>query len=442
MFNKITRDIFLLFVFSLIVRIAYFIFFVEPEYLFIEDQAQYISLGKQFADIGFLGIPTERVPGYPFFISSIFAVLGESVQKVILVQIILDSISCVLIALMANLLFKKGYWVAGILSAINLNMVILSSLILTDTLFLFFFNLFLFSILKYFQNHNIKWFFLIVLFISLSTLIRPVTYYLLPILLVSLVGWRLVNQDSIINVGKLIVIYIITVLIAFSSIHQRNFQEYGSISIVSQTGTHFLGWVIPATYQYSGLGSYQEGQKLAKKRLVEALERDQLDELPLNLFERSSYQSSVSKHLLLEFGLYRVVKAWFVGTSINLIAPSVSYAPALRSMEHPSFYETQGNGVVAKIVNYLKNSSGLKYISILAFGSLFSISFILLALFGFYRMLGSVNFPSLFTLAILITYFMAITGPIIGVKYRLPIEPILSIFATYAIITWNNLFKK
>ena len=215
-----------------------------------------------------------------------------------------------------------------------------------------------------------------------------------------------------------------------------------SKSIVSQTGTHFLGWVIPATYQYSGLGSYQEGQQLAKKKLTEALANDQLDDLPSNLFERSSYQSKVGKEILTEFGFYRVAKAWLVGSSINLIAPSVSYAPALRTMEHPSFYETPGNGILAKLFNYIKNSSGLIYISILVFGSFFSISLILLALFGFFRMFGSVNFPSLFALAMLIAYFMAITGPIIGVKYRLPIEPILTIFATNAIITWNNLFKK
>jgi len=37
-------------------------------------------------------------------------------------------------------------------------------------------------------------------------------------------------------------------------------------------------------------------------------------------------------------------------------------------------------------------------------------------------------------------YFIAITGPIIGVKYRLPIEPIMTIFIVYAIntIKWKR----
>jgi hypothetical protein len=38
------------------------------------------------------------------------------------------------------------------------------------------------------------------------------------------------------------------------------------------------------------------------------------------------------------------------------------------------------------------------------------------------------------TLILLVGYFLAITGPVLGLKYRLPIEPILIIFVTYAIL--------
>ena len=39
------------------------------------------------------------------------------------------------------------------------------------------------------------------------------------------------------------------------------------------------------------------------------------------------------------------------------------------------------------------------------------------------------------TLLLLVGYFLAITGPVIGVKYRLPIEPVMIIFIAYAIST-------
>ena len=429
--KKIIRDSLTVFLLALFIRTIYSIFFVESEYLSTEDQAHYIQLANFFSTTGFLGVDTSRMPGYPLFISSIYTVFGESLWNVISIQILLDSASCVVIALMAKSLFGKGFWIAGMLSVINLNMIILSTSLLTDTLFLFLFILFIFSLLQYLQSERTRWLTLLVLFISLATLVRPSSYYLLPILLIGLVSWRLWHRDTILKIGALTVLYLVIAGVLLGSIHQRNYQQYGSTALVSQTGTHLLGWVVPATYQYSGQGSYQEGQQLAREGLASALQHDQLEELPSNPFDGSSYQTNVGKDILFELGFLNVLKAWVVGSTINMLAPSVAYAPALRAMEHPSFYETKGSGIVEKIFNYIKNSSGLLYLSILAAGTIISVVFTMLALVGAFKM--TLEFPpvTVITLLILVGYFLAITGPIIGVKYRLPIEPILILFATY-----------
>jgi len=441
MSRKIAEDVTLLFLAALLVRVGYAIFFVEPEYLLTEDQALYIQLAQQFPDSGFLGVTSERVPGYPLFIASIYTLFGEEPWNVISIQILLDSISCVVIALMAKSLFNKGFWVAGILSAINLNMVILSNSLLTDTLFLFLFILFLFSLLQYLQNERTSWFILLVLFISLATLVRPSSYYLLLILLIGLVSWRLWHRDTILKIGTLAVFYVVIVGVLLGGIHQRNYQQYGSTALVSQTGVHLLGWVVPATYQYSGQGSYQEGQQLARKRLALALQRDQLETLSPNPFESSLYQANVGKDVLFELGSLNMLKAWVAGSTINLLAPSVAYAPALRAMEHPSFYETEGSGIVEKLFNYIKNSSGLLYLSILAVGTIISIIFTMLALIGVFKMISVLPPITVTTLLLLVEYFLVITGPIIGVKYRLPIEPILTLFVTYFFVG-ASLLKK
>ena len=431
MVRKIEKDVTLLFLVALLVRVGYALFFVEPEYFLTEDQALYIQLAQQLPGSGLLGIPSERVPGYPLFIASIYTLFGEELWNVISIQILLDSINCVVIALMAKTLFSKGFWIAGILSAVNLNMVILSVSLLTDTLFLFLFILFLFSLLQYLQNERTRWLVLLVLFISLATLVRPSSYYLLPILLIGLVSWRLWHRDTILKIGTLVVLYSVIVGVLLGGIHQRNYQQYGSTALVSQTGTHLLGWVVPATYQYSGQGSYQEGQKLAREGLASALQRDQLEVLSPNPFESSSYQANVGKDILFELGFLNMLKAWVVGSTINLLAPSVAYTPALRSMEHPSFYETEGNGIVEKLFNYIKNSNGFLYLSILAVGTIISIIFTMLALIGVFKMISALPPITVTTLLLLVGYFFVITGPIIGVKYRLPIEPILTLFVTF-----------
>jgi len=429
--RKIVKDGLIIFFLALLVRVGYAFLFVEPEYLFTEDQTLYIKLAQQFPDSGFLGLTPERMPGYPLFIASIYSIFGEVMWNVILIQILLDSISCIMIATIAHLLFDKGFWIAGVLSSINLNMVILSSTFLPDTLFLFLFILFLFSFSQYLQNKNIRWFFLLTLFISLATLVRPSSYYLLPILLIGLVGWRLWERDTVIKISKLVALYLLVVGTLLGSIHQRNYQQYGSIALASNTGSHLLNWVVPATYQYSGQGSYQEGQKLAREKLAFVLQNDHLERLPSNPFASSSYQANVGKELLFEFGFMNILKAWVVGSTINLLAPSVAYAPALRAMEHPSFYEAKGAGMFEKLINYIKNTSGFLYLSILAVGTIISITFTMLALIGVFKMISALPPITTTTLLLLVGYFFAITGPIIGVKYRLPIEPILTLFVTY-----------
>jgi hypothetical protein len=285
--------------------------------------------------------------------------------------------------------------------------------------------------LQYLQNKNIRWFFLLTLFISLATLVRPSSYYLLPILLIGLVGWRLWERDTVIKISKLVALYLLVVGTLLGSIHQRNYQQYGSIAFASNTGPHLLNWVVPAVYQYSGQGSYQEGQKLAREKLAFVLQNDHLERLPSNPFASSSYQANVGKELLFEFGFMNILKAWVVGSTINLLAPSVAYAPALRAMEHPSFYEAKGAGMFEKLINYIKNTSGFLYLSILAVGTIISITFTMLALIGVFKMISALPPITTTTLLLLVGYFFAITGPIIGVKYRLPIEPILTLFVTY-----------
>ena len=90
--RKMAKDVTLLFLLALLVRVGYALFFVEPEYLLIEDQTLYIQLAQQFPDSGFLGVDPERVPGYPLFIASIHTIFGEGLWNVISIQILLDSI--------------------------------------------------------------------------------------------------------------------------------------------------------------------------------------------------------------------------------------------------------------------------------------------------------------------------------------------------------------
>ena len=439
---KIVKDVTFLFLLALLVRIGYAFFFVESAYLITEDQMGYIQLAQQLPDSGFLGLNLERVPGYPLFLAIINNIFGDNIWNLIAVQIVLDSLSCVMIGLLAQTIFLKGFWIAGVISVFNLNMIILSASLLTDTLFLFIFILSIFSIVRYLQREHIYWLISSIVLLSIATMVRSASYYLLPILLLSLTIWRFWRKDSIVQVGRMIVLYLLIVATILGGIHHRNYTQYQSTALVSHTGSHLLNWVVPATYQYSGQGSYKEGYAISRERLRFSLSRDKLKTLPSNQFESSAYQARVGKEILLEFGVVNIVKAWIVGSIINLLAPSLSYAPVVRSIKHPSFYETAGSGAVEKLWNYTQNSSTWLYLLILAVGTIVSALFLFLALAGVAKVVkaikngkeGNIYPVIIIVLLILVGYFLAITGPIIGVKYRLPLEPILTLFVTYFLI--------
>ena len=444
----------LIFIIALTVRVVYAWFFIDTSSLTHEDQALYINLGQNMAQTGeFLKIAgdgyttdwvTSRVPGYPQFLAVIYTLFGENNMAVVWVQVIIDSLTCVVIGLIAESIVSRGFLIAGLISAINLNMIILSGMILTDTLFLFLFSLFILFAFNYLKHLTKLQLFLAVSFLSLATLVRSVSYFLIILLLLLLIFELVRRKVKLKQILYTVLIYLIPVVIALGPIHHRNYDKYNSFLLVSQGGKHTLKWVVPSVYQYSGQGSYQEGQLLAKDYFEDSMRRDNLQMVTNDPFKNSSYQMQAAKGLLTELGLFNIVHAWSAGAIINFLSPSAAYAPVVRAMDHPSFYATSGDGAIEKLINYITNTNGFIYLMIIVVGSLISLIFLVVSMFGAYKMIkfpqpGRWNKGTILFLLFIIIYFVAITGPIVGVKYRLPIEPVMIIFFSY---TWIYFRKK
>ena len=443
----------LIFIIALTVRVVYAWFFIDTSSLTHEDQALYINLGQNMAQTGeFLKIVgdgyttdwvTSRVPGYPQFLAVIYTLFGENNMAVVWVQVIIDSLTCVVIGLIAESIVSRGFLIAGLISAINLNMIILSGMILTDTLFLFLFSLFILFAFNYLKHLTKLQLFLAVSFLSLATLVRSVSYFLIILLLLLLIFELVRRKVKLKQILYTVLIYLIPVVIALGPIHHRNYDKYSSFLLVSQGGKHTLKWVVPSVYQYSGQGSYQEGQLLAKDYFEDSMRRDNLQMVTNDPFKNSSYQMQAAKGLLTELGLFNIVHAWSAGAIINFLSPSAAYAPVVRAMDHPSFYATSGDGAIEKLINYITNTNGFIYLMIIVVGSLISLIFLVVSMFGAYKMIkfpqpGRWNKGTILFLLFIIIYFVAITGPIVGVKYRLPIEPVMIIFFSYAWIYFRK----
>jgi hypothetical protein len=438
-------QIFFIFIIASLVRFSYIFFFVDGADLIAEDQSAYINFAKFLVENGpsaYLEqnneMFAERTPVYPFFLMWVYSFIADSNIAVVYIQAFIDSFTCIIIGLLCKNFVKSGLLSGGLISALNMNMVIISGTILTDTLFLFFFSLFCLFSIRYIKNLNNYNILLSILTLSISTLIRPVSYYLVFVVLFLLIVFYISNRTPIKKSFSGVSIYIVILLVTLGGVHYKNYIAYNSLSYVSEGGVHALNWVYPASYQYSSQGTYEEGKKNANLYLNEAMKRDNISQLPDNPFSYSQYLMLVAKDALLELGIPNLVQAWTVGTVINLMSPSLAFSPIVRSMEHPSFYMTGGSGIFEKMYNYISKTGSLSYISILFFGTVSSFIFVLATIVGFFKKIVSEDkttedYAILCLLFIVVMYFIVITGPIIGVKYRLPIEPIMTIFVAYAI---------
>lgn len=426
-------------------RIGYVLLFFEPTHLEAEDQLTYLSLADAILQGNWSALTPERTPGYPLFLAGVFSLFGKEYLPLLILQALLDSFTCILIGLLALKILRKGFVLAGMLGAVNLNMIVLSSMALTDSMFLFLFTFGLVFSVLYLLEQKSAYFVASIALLSVATMVRSASYYLLPLLLMLLPVIVLLRRGNLRPLLTLAATGLLVLGVTLLPQHWRNWHGYQATEFVSQGGTHLLGWVVPAAYQYSGRAGYSEGQILARSRLEEALKQDGLAALPVNPFEASRYQAKVARSLLDDLGFYNMIKAWTVSAAINMAVPSVAFAPAVRAMDHPSFYSTPGDGALEKIRNYINDTSGAMYLSILVTGTLTSLAFFLLFLGGWwFAFTDKINFPRsiliLFTLVIF--YFLAITGPIIGSKYRLPIEPVMTVFAAYAVILAKSRWAK
>ena len=423
-------------------RLIYILFFFEATWAGSEDSPEYLSLSEQFETKGFIGDYGHRTPGYPVFLAFLDYFGAKSLLVIVVIQAVFDALTCVITALIYKQFFGRGALLCGLLMALNLNMIIHTGLILPEILFLFALTTSLYFFVFALKSQSFMSLAVAMLLLAISTFIRPVAFYLYLIMPILLVTVGLLNNTKPLRFP----LFIFGSLIISSPIVavqiKQNYIHYESIQFVSQGGTHLLNWVVPGTYQYSGLGSYSDGLELAHKALKNKMVEDGLDRLSENPFRASEYQTKVATQVLVEIGPLNIVKAWTVGSVLNLISPSLSFAPAFRAMDHNSFYMTPGKNVTEKLLNYVFDADNILFISLLVVGTISSSIFLFTGLCGLVVMLRTrdTHIISCAIFFFLVAgYFFAVTGPIIGPKYRMPIEPLLILCTSYFL---NYLMKK
>ncbi|MFC1621060.1 ArnT family glycosyltransferase [Candidatus Omnitrophota bacterium] len=191
----------LFFIFILALFLRLFTVFTQEESKKVpySDAKEYDSIAVNLVsghgyskDIDAPKIPTSRrVPVYPLFLASVYAIFGHSYMAVKIIQAILGALLCIVVFLIANMVYSDKFTAvtASFITAIykpfvsGFNYYGGPALLLSEYFFMFILALTILTILFFIKNENKGLGALSGIFIGLTILTRP-EFALYPILLV------------------------------------------------------------------------------------------------------------------------------------------------------------------------------------------------------------------------------------------------------------------
>ena len=228
-----------------ITSIGLFFFFSasDPTRIFSPDSYTYINSAQAMLQRGQFAISPDapyqpqimRTPGYPIFLATIFSIVGERYSFIILIQILLGVGTVYLTYHIAAHLWNRKIGVcAGILLSLDLASFISAHQILTETLFTFTFVLTLLigmSCISRPRRLSYKCV-LYSLLLALVTLIRPIIYYgMVFSLLFFPIIWRRVFRTPYTKIFRLLCFLLLPWTLLIGGWHIRNYVVAGITEI-------------------------------------------------------------------------------------------------------------------------------------------------------------------------------------------------------------------
>lgn len=190
--KKVLLDTAVIFISALVLRLLFMLIMKNNPVLFFGgDTKNYCELANNLLAHGTFVIDKIsdpgifRTPGYPAFIAFIYSKFGVANNlPVVMFQVVLSSISCVLLYMALGRLFPRWVALTGtFLYACDIPSVYYANKILTETLFTLIFICFTLVFSLFFEKKRIVYLILSAILLGATVLTRPATYYLIFLLI-------------------------------------------------------------------------------------------------------------------------------------------------------------------------------------------------------------------------------------------------------------------
>jgi len=180
-----------------------------------------------------------RTPGYPLFLGVSHGLLKIPLNGVIYLQILLTLLSAIFVYKAADKINPRLGMIAFFIILFDPAITIYSLMLLTESLFLFFMGLFMYTMITYIQGKDKKHLLLSAVILAAATYVRPITLYLGVMLAVFIfvTSFRIDLKKSIFHA----LIFLITVhslLFLWQWRNYTHFQDFQFSNIEASTVKH------------------------------------------------------------------------------------------------------------------------------------------------------------------------------------------------------------
>jgi len=397
------------------------------------DAVVYWSAAGQFLEHGaFLdgslsALPlTERMPGYILFLAALRFIFGAEFWPVLLAQAVIDTASVVVSGLIVRRFGRACMLTAMALAGLSINQISQAGMILTDSLFLFCLLLSLWGAERATATGGWRWILLAGFAIGMATLVRPAS---LPLIACMAAGAGLTiflrNRSWLQSTSAAFMMLCASIAVILPW-QIRNHALFDSWSLTTQSGTHLQNWVV------AEIKATADGTTRAEA--AAQLQQQSAAEMALiaadNPFQLSAAQVAMAKRQLSEQPLGAIVQTYLRGAALFLAAPSILFDPRVRALPKPSFDGT--TGPLPQRVGRMLSQSDPRYVALAGIGTLVHLGYMALAGWGLIILCRRHPWAGM-TAILWVLYFLLLTGPVSGAKYRLPAEAVLTPCAAIAL---------
>lgn len=408
------------------------VYSISPKTVIQSDTPRYEEPALQYLKKGTLAIAPQSektttlstTPVYSLFIVGIYKVFGEKNHPALMIaQIIVSALTLLLIFLLALQLWgsKTAVIAAGLMATEPLQTLYAQS-ILSETLFTFFlaFSLLAFTYLLSTKN-KFKWALLLGLMLTLATMTRPISYYLVFCIILGLVIFKQYVTQSWSQLLTICLLILLPFLLTTTFWKVRNENLTGIYALNDAMSETLLYYKAKGVLMVANDLSDEEAQREIIKRLPASFKTPK---------ERADAESKLAKEIILgDLGSY--LKLSLKGIKAIVLGPGLK--------SQAMFYDYKDKGIKTVSASAESNYKPW-YIALIAYGLVFIVITYLFAAYGFLLSFRHANLQHLvihFLMLGSILYFVLIsTGHTAAdSRMRTPIIPIILLYASYGLFS-------